>query len=451
MRVACLQGDSGARLRLERWVALASRGRQQLDAGAGGAPEGRADSCGKEAAGGSFSCASPDPRLRLRRVSERPEAGSTRVSSPLADQAARDLAVASSRSGRARGRRRHREDALAGGPPRDLAPRPRLGGRRRGARGAAPPPGRPAAEPDEIAARVAEGTVAITFTDAAAAEMSRRLGELLGELAGGPPARDLAPLPPLLAEVDLVERAHRLAAVLSRLRLQTIHGFCHRLLADHPFEAGLHPTLAVDADGTAVAATATEVLIEALRTRQPQIAAVVREGVSPSELHAALVKLIAGGARKEDFARDRFDDATCAALLAEVAEPLGRFLPELERLAAAAASRETLPPALEALRGLERASTPAAATTAPPRALCEGAPRRARTGEAVRALRQGGAQGDRGALLGAGGASYLAWPAPAASVSPISSRSTCAASSSPGRRSARSSSRSATAWSAPAC
>ncbi|MEO7794214.1 MAG: UvrD-helicase domain-containing protein, partial [Thermoanaerobaculia bacterium] len=152
-----------------------------------------------------------------------------------------------------------------------------------------------AVEPTEVAARVAEGTVAITFTDAAAAEMSRRLGELLGDLASRRTANDLAPLPPLLLGLDIGERAHRLSGVLSRLRLQTIHGFCHRLLADHPFEAGLHPTLAVDADGEALTATASEVLIERLRARQPQIAALVHEAVAPAQLHASLVDLVAGG------------------------------------------------------------------------------------------------------------------------------------------------------------
>ncbi len=206
----------------------------------------------------------------------------------------------------------------------------------------------------EIAARVAEGTVAITFTDAAAAEMSRRLGALLGELASGRPASDLAPLPALLEGVELGARADRLAVVLSRLRLQTIHGFCHRLLADHPFEAGLHPTLTVDADGSALDAAATEVLLDRLRTRQPQIAALVACGVDPADLHASLVKLVGGGARKEDFADERFDGATCAAILARIAQPLDLFLPELARLAAKARKNSTLHPALVALQDLAR-------------------------------------------------------------------------------------------------
>lgn len=273
------------------------------------------------------------------------------TSAPLADQPARDLAVAEFarpvvlEAGAGTGKTRALVGRLATwllGPGWETAAA-ELEERRSLA-------GAPAVEAGDIAARVAEGTVAITFTEAAAAEMARRLGELLAQLASGLPPKDLAPLPSLLVGIDLVGRAHHLAAVLSRLRLQTIHGFCHRLLADHPFEAGLHPTLAVDAEGTAVAATATEVLIEALRARQPQVAAVVREGISPADLHNALLQLIAGGARKEDFARDPFDDATCAGLLAAVAKNLDGFLRELERLAAAAGNRvPTLAPALAAL------------------------------------------------------------------------------------------------------
>jgi len=274
---------------------------------------------------------------------------------PLADQAARDLAVSefvkpvALEAGAGTGKTRALVARLATwllGPGWEVAGAELE--ERRSLTGA------PAVELSEIAARIAEGTVAITFTEAAAAEMARRLGELLGELAGGQPAKDLSPVPPLLAGLDLAGRAQRLAAVLPRLRLQTIHGFCHHLLADHPFEAGLHPTLAVDADASAVAATATEVLIEALRSRQPQVAALVRAAVPPSELHAALLQLIDSGARREDFAQDPFDEDSCAAILAGATAALGAFLPELDRLTVAAKRmKKTLPRALDALRRLE--------------------------------------------------------------------------------------------------
>ena len=142
--------------------------------------------------------------------------------------------------------------------------------------------------------------------------------------------------------------------VLSRLRLQTIHGFCHRLLADHPFEAGLHPALEVDADGSALASAATEVVLERLRIRDPRLAQWVEVGIDPLAVHAALVDLVRGGARREDFERERFDAATCAGLIAGIAPPLRRFLPELAALVAGAKRMTSLPKALAALAGLER-------------------------------------------------------------------------------------------------
>ncbi|MBP9824665.1 MAG: UvrD-helicase domain-containing protein [Thermoanaerobaculia bacterium] len=338
--------------------------------------------------------------------------GSTAVS-PLADQAARDLAVSefvvpvALEAGAGTGKTRSLVARLATWllGPGWAAAAVELEERRRSSGVSA----NVSAEPEEIAARVAEGTVAITFTDAAAAEMSRRLGELLGDLSSGTPAKDLAPLPPLLAEVDLVERAQRLASVLSRLRLQTIHSFCHRLLADHPFEAGLHPVLSVDADGTQVSQAATEVLLERLRTRQPQIAALIAEGVDPAALHAGLVKLLGSGARKEDFSSARFDDATCAAILENVAEPLGRFLPELARLAATATRVTTLPPALEALLVLERLLSGGRRDRAGLEALCDAARSSSPPWEKLfaRYAKEGVGKTEAG-ILGAGSAAYLA-------------------------------------------
>lgn len=209
-----------------------------------------------------------------------------------------------------------------------------------------------ATSPAEIAARVAEGTVAITFTDAAAAEMSRRLGELLAALAAGRSTGELDPLPNPLAEIDVRPRAQALTSVLSRLRLQTIHGFCHRLLADHPFEAGLHPTLVVDAEGEELNAAASEVLIERLRIGQPEVIALIRSGVAPATLHRALVDLVTGGARKEDLAVDPWDDAACDLLRSDAASRLEEFLDKLEPLAAQAKRVSTLARAVEALRSL---------------------------------------------------------------------------------------------------
>lgn len=79
--------------------------------------------------------------------------------------------------------------------------------------------------------------VAFTFTDKAAAEMRDRVQRLLLER---------------IAELELVQRQSReplpqlkalarARAEFSLNRITTVHGFCHRLLSDHAWEAGLEP------------------------------------------------------------------------------------------------------------------------------------------------------------------------------------------------------------------
>jgi ATP-dependent exoDNAse (exonuclease V) beta subunit len=101
--------------------------------------------------------------------------------------------------------------------------------------------------PERVAARVLRGVVAITFTEAAAAEMALRVERALagvedGELVVG---LDESVLP---AGEHRVQRAAWLRDVLDQLPVQTIHAYARRLLTAHPFEAGLHPSLEVDAE-----------------------------------------------------------------------------------------------------------------------------------------------------------------------------------------------------------
>jgi ATP-dependent helicase/nuclease subunit A len=188
-----------------------------------------------------------------------------------------------------------------------------------------------------VAARVAEGAVAITFTEAAAAEMARRLGALLLEVAAERPARDLLPLPELLETVapgELARRARALAAALARLRIQTIHGFCHALLAEHPFDARLHPAIEVDADGRRLAEAAREALVARLRARESTLLDLVASGVDPLQIHQAVVALVAAGARRDDLERPRYTAEECAAILDAVSASARRLLEMLEPLVA---------------------------------------------------------------------------------------------------------------------
>jgi ATP-dependent helicase/nuclease subunit A len=115
--------------------------------------------------------------------------------------------------------------------------------------------------PLRVARRVLSGVVAITFTEAAAAEMALRIGSALRELESGglPLGCSAEALPP---EPRRGQRARALLAALDALVVQSIHAFCRRLLAAHPLEAGLHPRFEVDGDGAGQRRIVRELLQE---------------------------------------------------------------------------------------------------------------------------------------------------------------------------------------------
>jgi len=150
--------------------------------------------------------------------------------------------------------------------------------------------------PEDVAREVLSRIVAITFTEAAAAEMGTRVGQALRDLQRGevPLGFDADALPPDGPERR--ERSRALLGALDQLVVRTIHAFCRRLLAEHPLELGLHPRFAVDADGAEVEAVVGEVLEEALPELldSPEAALLVARGRSPRDVEAALVDLARG-------------------------------------------------------------------------------------------------------------------------------------------------------------
>jgi ATP-dependent helicase/nuclease subunit A len=183
--------------------------------------------------------------------------------------------------------------------------------------------------PAKHAGRVLRGVVAITFTDAAAAEMAERVAAAFEEVrTGGLPVGVLdEALPPRGARE---ERAAAFRLALDQLRVHTIHAFCLRLLLAHPLEAGVHPRLAVDADGQQVAAAVREVLEETLPVAfgeevDPRWAALARGGIGPREVEAALAALFAEGVTPDDLADEAAAAAREAAFGAALADALAAF------------------------------------------------------------------------------------------------------------------------------
>ncbi len=165
---------------------------------------------------------------------------------------------------------------------------------------------------DAVAGRVLERVVAMTFTEAAAAEMAERVGRTLASLERG---ERLAWIEEDLLPADAAERRRRARALLDavdRLVVRTIHAFCRRLLAAHPLEAGLHPRFEVDADGERGAGIVREVVETHLQRalaapdspEAPDLLALARDGIDAPQIEAALQALIAAGARAQDLAAD---------------------------------------------------------------------------------------------------------------------------------------------------
>jgi len=169
--------------------------------------------------------------------------------------------------------------------------------------------------PEEIARKVIEGVVAITFTEAAAAEMARKIGEALAAFANGQEPVGWMPDEAALPETaeERGERAGLLSDEVHRLAVSTIHSFCQRLLSIYPLEAHLHPRFVVDAEEDAIAGLVVEVVEEALRSldRDPLRSdweALAGAGVDPPQIAETLQYLATNGMGAADLVHDPFTD-----------------------------------------------------------------------------------------------------------------------------------------------
>jgi len=203
------------------------------------------------------------------------------------------------------------------------------------------------------AGRVLRGVVAITFTEAATAEMAHRIALAFeqirrGELPVGVLPEALPPSP--LREV----RAAAFRLALDQLRVHTIHAFCLRLLLAHPLAAGVHPRLAVDADGQHVAEAIREVLEEELprafgASPDERWLALADAGIGPRDLEAALAALLGEGVAPADLADSGATERRARELVVELERALAGFLAVEDGRLAGLASTPKLSAAARAL------------------------------------------------------------------------------------------------------
>jgi ATP-dependent exoDNAse (exonuclease V) beta subunit len=172
--------------------------------------------------------------------------------------------------------------------------------------------GKPREEgPDRVAAEVLGRMVAITFTEAAAAEMAGRAARELASLASGGEAPDWLEASILPPTPERARRARALLGTLDHLAVRTIHAFCRGLLADYPLEARVHPDLKVDADGHLLEEVVRETVEDALRDGygdpgDPHLLALAIRGFGPPEIVEALGALLQGGLPAAVLTEDPF-------------------------------------------------------------------------------------------------------------------------------------------------
>lgn len=226
---------------------------------------------------------------------------------------------------------------------------------------------------ERVAARVVDGVVAVTFTEAAAAEMAGRVADVLTALSRGevPGFLDTETLTTLGDETQL--RAAALLGRLDRLQVTTIHAYCRGLLAAWPYEAGLHPVFTVDADESALARAVHRAVVDGLRdalagSDEADVRFLARLGFGMEELESAVHAMAKAGVPPAVLAEDAWSpdrvgpvrDA-CTAALTEVLDSGGRALGAVRRARTTVDTAAALGRLSEAWRTVPNAGLEAAA------------------------------------------------------------------------------------------
>ncbi|MBW2667142.1 MAG: UvrD-helicase domain-containing protein [Deltaproteobacteria bacterium] len=173
---------------------------------------------------------------------------------------------------------------------------------------------------EKVAAEVLGRVAAITFTEAASAEMAHRTGSMLAEVERGAiPVGVFEEFLPADLEIRAT-RSRLLIGALDHLVVRTIHAFCRGLLAQYPLEARIHPGFQVDADGSVQAEVVREA-VEAAAVRaysepgDPDWIELAVDGFGPAGIEDALMQLVEAGASPDAFADDPFTPERIRAFL----------------------------------------------------------------------------------------------------------------------------------------
>lgn len=214
----------------------------------------------------------------------------------------------------------------------------------------------------QCAATTLSRIVAMTFTEAAAAEMGERLAAGLEKIAdGGAPVGWLPPEltweQPVSPE-DLRHRATCLREAADQLQVRTIHSFCRWLLAAYPIEAGLHPDFVVDADGSELRRV-TETIVEAklpaayTNLSESSFLALAARGYGPVEIAGLVEDLAAEGLDAKDLAEEPFSADRYQELVDRLWDAVNQLLTLLEMRRLDTADRHSRK-VLSGLAGLRR-------------------------------------------------------------------------------------------------
>ncbi|MED5262808.1 MAG: UvrD-helicase domain-containing protein [Myxococcota bacterium] len=185
---------------------------------------------------------------------------------------------------------------------------------------------------ERIAGDVHTRFAALTFTEAAAAEMSTRVGRGLADLVEGNPVQGLREDLLGLGAGERQTRARALVETLDRLAVSTIHAWCRRLLARYALECGWHPGFDVDADGRLEEAVLRERVDAALREAYREgvgsdLFELAVAGHGPAAIQEAVSGLVHAGVDGDRLSQPVFSPERVASVL----EPMRELLEDLDR------------------------------------------------------------------------------------------------------------------------